>query len=565
MKIFRRITSLLLASLFAFSFAGCNKNDKDNSNVIEPATYEYEYRDLAEPVYIKAADTFAGGSGTEEDPYQISTAEELAYLSELINNSKVGSDYRKAYYKLTADISINEGSNADTWASVAPEYSWNPIGIYYYSFEGVFDGGDHTISGLFINVDCRDDQTTNKYGLFGNNDGVIKNVNIENSYICISGLSRDIGSIAGDNGKEGIITNCKSNAIIDCYDAVCGGIVGTNYGLVETTSYSGAIKELRDYTYNYLGGIAGKSSGTISNCINNGTITSGLIAIDYAGGIVGRLDDGKVDHCINNGILDCDNGEAVEDRPIDTFGNKVGGIVGCLYSSKIGGNEYSNKDISVSNCENNGDIFSGMMAAGIVASASNSGSDYFVRINNCINNAKIVSGSSQAGIVADASCSGAELTISECTNTAAISDGLSAGIVCKLTPTSGNVSITECVNSGDIQSSELYAGGIIRSVYVFGDISAKLLVNGCSNTGKITTPESGGGIIGFINSTGTLSVSDEASLKINSCVNKGEIFTYSSNSFIGGIVGGFGLKGVPSEITNCINTGTLSVDDKAPL
>lgn len=205
-----------------------------------------------------------------------------------------------------------------------------------------------------------------------------------------------------------------------------------------------------------------------------------------------------------------------------------------------------------------------MSAAGIIASANNSGSDYAVVVSDCTNNGTIISTGNQAGIIADAACSGKELTVSNCKNTASISNGFSAGIISKLTPSKGDVTIKDCLNSGDINASELYSGGVIRTLYLFGDIAANINISGCSNTGKIITPESGGGIIGFINSTATSSIADNAKFVISGCTNKGEIYTYSSNSYIGGIVGGFGVKGLSSEIKGCINSGTLSVEDKEP-
>lgn len=557
------LLALILSLSLVFSFAGCDKNTDDSSN--GTSSYEYVYRDLPEPKYIEPATSFAAGTGTEEDPYQIATAEELAILSKVVGDSEADSSYRKAYYKLIADININDGTSAETWATSAPEYSWARIGQPVYSFQGVFDGNGHTVSGIYINIDSNSDTDfTGSFGLFGENDGVIKNLTIDNSYICISGFSEDFGALVGQNGKKATVSNCKVNAIIDCYDATCGGVVGNNKGLVENCEFFGSITEQREYSFTNLGGIAGQSSGKVINCTNNGTITSGKIAISYAGGIVADLSNGTVENCINNGTLSCGNGEVPENERLDTSGNQVGGIVGKIYSSTIGGEEFQNKDIAVINCTNNGEISGGMSAAGVVAYAVNDGSKYFVKISNCTNNGKVLCEGNLAGIVADARCTGAELTIENCKNTVDISDGQSAGIVAQLQPTRGKVNVKNCTNSGNITASNLYAGGIVRSIYIFGDINAVVTFENCVNTGKITTPEHAGGIIGIVNNTASLSVSDDASLKILNCTNKGEIYTHSSNSFIGGIVGGLGTKNLSTEIKGCVNSGTLSVEDIAP-
>lgn len=552
----------VLCLSLVFSFAGCNKSTDDN-NVNNSSTYEYVHRDLPEPKYIKPATSFAAGTGTEVDPYQIATAEQLALLSDVVGDSETDASYRKAYYKLVADITINEGSSVTTWETSAPEFSWTPIGKTYYSFQGVFDGDGHTISGLYVNLDC-DESSTSIGGLFADNDGIIKNVNVDNSYICISGLLKDIGAIAGKNGKDATISNCNVNAIIDCYDATCGGVVGENSGTVDNCKFLGSITEKREHSFTEIGGIVGQSSGKVINCTNNGTITSDKIAIAYAGGIVANLSDGTVENCINNGTVLCSNGKVPEDKSLDIYGNQVGGIVGKIYSSSIGGEEFQNKDIAVVNCTNNGDVSGGMSAAGVVAYAVNDGSKYFVKISNCTNNGKVICESKAAGIVADAGCKGAELTIENCKNTVDILDGQSAGIISQLQPTIGKVNIKNCTNTGNITASNIYTAGIIRSVNIFGDVDVSITVENCVNAGNITTPDNAGGIIGVVYGSATLSVSDNTSLKIVKCINKGEIYTYSSNAFIGGIVGGLGAKNISTEVTGCTNIGTLSVEDKAP-
>ena len=68
--------------------------------------YEHQHRDIGEAVYREAAFAFAGGDGSESSPYEISSAEELQYLAELLVEDAL-SDYRGKYYILTADISLN--------------------------------------------------------------------------------------------------------------------------------------------------------------------------------------------------------------------------------------------------------------------------------------------------------------------------------------------------------------------------------------------------------------------------------------------------------------------------
>ena len=109
---------------------------------------------------------FAGGSGTAEDPWQIETIEQLAYLASTVNDgSKSG--YPGAYFALTADLDMTG-------------VDWTPIGNmtdmenYTTLFLGTFDGQGHTVS----NLTYENDQFIIGAGLFGISVGEIKNVNI---------------------------------------------------------------------------------------------------------------------------------------------------------------------------------------------------------------------------------------------------------------------------------------------------------------------------------------------------------------------------------------------------
>ena len=76
--------------------------------------YEHQHREVGEAVYRKAASAFSGGDGSESAPYEISSAEELQYLANLLAEDAL-SDYRGKHYILTADISLNDVSNYKNW------------------------------------------------------------------------------------------------------------------------------------------------------------------------------------------------------------------------------------------------------------------------------------------------------------------------------------------------------------------------------------------------------------------------------------------------------------------
>ena len=80
------------------------------------------------------ATAFAGGTGAEEDPYQISSGAELAYLASTVNS---GESYEDKYFVLTKDINLNGLS----WTPIANSFSDVLFGGTDYSmFSGKFDG-----------------------------------------------------------------------------------------------------------------------------------------------------------------------------------------------------------------------------------------------------------------------------------------------------------------------------------------------------------------------------------------------------------------------------------------
>lgn len=175
----------------------------------------------------KVATGYAGGSGTETDPYIIETARQLAYLIKHDVIDAVGSTYGK-YYKLAADIYLNNIQDAD-WRTN------NPNGWYETAsnqrFGGNFNGDGYTIYGLYYNG-------TKYAGLFPYiemwfNDVTIENIVVSDAYLNTSADS--IGTFAatlyGGNGHELAFKNCfvddnvyvaSTNTSASCI----GGIIG---------------------------------------------------------------------------------------------------------------------------------------------------------------------------------------------------------------------------------------------------------------------------------------------------------------------------------------------------
>ncbi len=141
------------------------------------------------------ADAFAGGKGTEDDPYLISTADQLYLLANLDREATHGK-----FYKLTNNIAI---SNVyDGWANDDP-YTWAVKKAYLdgftysSSFAGALDGAGYTVSGIYYN-NAITDGGTYAYGLipFVTGDAVIKNIRVEDVNATVSGNAY-VGAVAG--------------------------------------------------------------------------------------------------------------------------------------------------------------------------------------------------------------------------------------------------------------------------------------------------------------------------------------------------------------------------------
>ena len=186
------------------------------------------------------------GAGTADKPYEISTAEQLAGLAQLVND---GTNFSGKFIKLTADILLNE-LDKDGMPRVAEgqtePHKWTPIGNNKKKFQGTFDGNGHTIAGLYINVTGNYSSSKAKLyqGLFGNVTGTVQNLIVTGNVAVKNTKNKEVKYIGGIVGyTTGIVQNCgfygtisakmvKSNVEVDCLKEN-GGIVGTVDGQVK--------------------------------------------------------------------------------------------------------------------------------------------------------------------------------------------------------------------------------------------------------------------------------------------------------------------------------------------
>ena len=124
------------------AYTDANQTSQSLSFEVEPKVYGKEYNDMK--FY---AESYAGGKGTKEDPYLISSDLELAKLAKDVNTGSSKVMKSGEYFKLTKDIDLKHGI-------------WTPIGSTKCTkgnsdryFSGIFDGDGHTIRNMHIEWD----------------------------------------------------------------------------------------------------------------------------------------------------------------------------------------------------------------------------------------------------------------------------------------------------------------------------------------------------------------------------------------------------------------------------
>jgi hypothetical protein len=233
--------------------------------------------------------TFAGGSGTAGDPYQISNADEL----QAMNTDP------DACYILVNDIDC---SGMDTWNG---GQGFEPVD----NFTGIFDGDGYVIEGLYIN------RPYSYVGLFESvKNGEIKNTALEDVDISsygggVSGglagytLSADIsgchvtGCIYGQHFVGGLVGHVYSGMIGSCYSTTnnygswnVGGLAGyAELGRIYQSFATGIVNGTER-----LGGLVGE---TYRTSINDSFATGAVSGNEYIGGLVGLTVDSDIYHC----------------------------------------------------------------------------------------------------------------------------------------------------------------------------------------------------------------------------------------------------------------------------
>lgn len=527
------IKILMVGVLSASLITGCggNTNTGDSQQAAQESTQENSQENSevnveteAEVVYptgelMTPAEAFAGGDGSKESPYEISTAEELYRMASIINGYELGAD--KSYYVLTSDIVINDVTNYENWEKEAPQYGWEPIN----SFQGNFNGNGHSITGLYCFVSGED--STVGGGLFDTiSGGIVENLILDKAMVIRLTTAEYAGALAG-SVYEGEIHNCQVSGVVK--GPHCGGVIGsTSWSVVDGCSFDG---EVRGEQGGYCGGIIGSASGVIvSNCNNKGAIASTDEKDTNVGGIVGSFSATSMGFSLDE----------------ETYPEEAAKTEAWIQSVKKQG-------VGIKNCINQGEVYAKVGCAGGIVGDISDGLGHEYRdvavISNCVNEGN-VSGEGTA------LCSIGGICGWYATSPATLEDVI----------VTGGVKFENCANNGTITTAGANAGGILGGANIE---KGTIMFENCSDIGMIMAEleERGGFDTTVGGMVGTISIFEESHLQFENCLAESEIST-KEVAFVGGMVGSITVaESNEGELTcilnNCQSNSSLTVDDYA--
>ena len=295
------VSSANVSSLFNFEFIPYNSSYSNN------CTLSWNGSTTAQP----AVRSIYG-----VNYYEISNANEFAWYANYINNTS-----NSANAILTNDICLNS----------------KPLQqIGTNNFTGILDGQNRNISGYYHsnNISIEKGTTTTYAGLFKQNSGIIKNLNLKGS----------INEITYAKPSSGVSSNTPK-----IYEHV-GAISSINDGKIINSSFTGSISgtfesvtncyAINPVQRNYVAGIVANNTGIVSGCINKGTfnlkVTGSPSACTYkrearvnVGGVV-AVNSGYVTDSYNNSNL-----SVSADMNRCEYYLWYGGIIGDMESGKI--------------------------------------------------------------------------------------------------------------------------------------------------------------------------------------------------------------------------------------
>ena len=230
----------------------------DDNATIDDATWLYKMNGVVYDIY--------GHTGTQEHPFQISTAYQLLSFAYEVAN---GNDFEGQYVSLDADITLQPGSD-----SSVNKLAWIGIGDASHPFNGTFLGGQRFIYRLVGSP---------LFGKLGT-QAKVESLQVQSVSTTGSGLFT--------NTNQGLICACRVVGDASLGGSVAGSFVGSNAGVIFASYHIGTTSGSAS-----VGGIAGTNSGTIVACYNAGKVEGSTV-----GGVV-AANSGTLLSCHYNSTL----------------------------------------------------------------------------------------------------------------------------------------------------------------------------------------------------------------------------------------------------------------------
>lgn len=231
--------------------------------------------------------------------YEITTCAQLAYVAQT-GGTWLSRNYLLANDLILNDVELNWDAEGNLTNAPVPEWDdegnlvnaakllhpWTPIGgKRSFGFTGVFDGGGHTISGLYVER-MKKPNDFDSVGLFGDAD-TVRNLHVRNAY-----LFDNHSYTGGVAARARLVENCSFDGLLkNGLSRQCsGGVVGS--GTAKHCVNYGQILLFNDSSSGGAGGVAG--SGTAEDCVNYGSVKG----VHFTGGVLGS---GSCTGCVNSG------------------------------------------------------------------------------------------------------------------------------------------------------------------------------------------------------------------------------------------------------------------------
>ena len=434
---------------------------------------------------------------------------------------------------------------------------WDESATAWY---GELDGANHIVANYKQSIDKSEQKNVGGFGVIRKmSGGIVKDLTIKNTYIKVlnrrnksrtnvRGLGALIGKIEGESSAA--YTDVQINNVTvdgatiikfgrdgreNDYGYGCGGIVGqtskktvfTNCKVINTKISPNQDDNRRG---NKEGGFVGESIGA-EIIIKNDTPTVSVASTT----VVYDKDLAKKDSD-HGGLIGWTSGKTTIENVI---------MEGTVYSGESGGGFIGyivNAEANITNSIMRGKVSAQNNCGGFIG---NSGDNTVFNISNCKNYGSVTGDKYVGGIVGRAT--GNTVTITNSTNEGVITanNDYIGGIIGGIDGIN-SLKFENCTNSGTITGKTWYIGGIVGA----SNNDSNITFNNCKNTVNISSPTNNyvGGIVGYA----------KGKTMMNNCVNTGNI---SGAQYTAGLCAWIQDDGC--EITNCLNTGTVSTNGQS--